>query len=50
MVSLTAGNLFVSSETEDGIGSTTYVVGGNAGAAIDAAVSSLLQDYVRPSL
>jgi hypothetical protein len=43
--SLTARNLFVSSETEDGIGSTTYVVGGNAGAAVDQAVQCLLSTY-----
>jgi uncharacterized phiE125 gp8 family phage protein len=43
--SLTARNLFVSQETEEGIGSTTYVVGGNAGAAIDQAVQALLSTY-----
>jgi hypothetical protein len=43
--SLSGRNLFVSSEAEDGIGSTSYVVGGNAGQAIDAAVNSLLSTY-----
>jgi hypothetical protein len=50
MRSLTTQNLFLSGDTVDGVGSKSYVVGGNAGAAIDAAVSSLMQDYVRPSL
>lgn len=38
-------NLFISNETEDGVGSTSYVVGGNAGQAIDNAVQSLLGEY-----
>jgi hypothetical protein len=43
--SLTARNLFISSTTTDGVGATSYVVGGNAGAAVDAAVASLLSTY-----
>ncbi|MCO5129745.1 MAG: hypothetical protein M9932_04175 [Xanthobacteraceae bacterium] len=43
--SMSERNLFVSQEAEDGIGSTNYVVGGNAGAAIDAAVKALLSTY-----
>jgi uncharacterized phiE125 gp8 family phage protein len=43
--SMTSRNLFVSNETEEGIGSTSYVVGGNAGAAIDATVDALLSPY-----
>src|ERR1044072_4424391 len=43
--SLSGRNLFVSAETEDGIGSTSYIVGTNAGQAIDAAVNSLLSTY-----
>lgn len=43
--SMSARNLFVSQEVEEGIGSTSYVVGGNAGAAINAAVNALLSTY-----
>jgi uncharacterized phiE125 gp8 family phage protein len=43
--SLTARNLFLSQDTVDGVGSKQYIVGGNAGAAIDAAVASLLSTY-----
>ena len=43
--SLTAQNLFLSSVTVDGIQTKSYVVGGNAAAAIDAAVCSLLSTY-----
>ncbi|MBN8960570.1 MAG: hypothetical protein J0H71_05515 [Rhizobiales bacterium] len=43
--SLTARNLFISSDTVEGVGSKSYVVGGNAGDAIDAAVSWLLSTY-----
>lgn len=43
--SISAQNLFISQETVDGVGSTQYIVGGNAGAAIDAAVRSLLSTY-----
>jgi hypothetical protein len=43
--SLAARNLFISSETVDGIGATTYVVGNGAGNAIDATVKALLEPY-----
>lgn len=43
--SLSARNLFVSQDVVEGVGSKSYVVGGNAGAAIDAAVASLLSTY-----
>lgn len=43
--SMSERNLFVSSETEDGIGSTSYVVGGNAGQAVDATVRALVSGY-----
>lgn len=43
--SMSERNLFVASETEDGIGSTTYVVGGNAGQAIEATVKALVSGY-----
>ncbi|WP_296741432.1 hypothetical protein [Mesorhizobium sp.] len=43
--SLSARNLFISQDTVDGVGSKQYIVGGNAGAAIDAAVASLLSTY-----
>ncbi|QUS39553.1 hypothetical protein RPMA_12430 [Tardiphaga alba] len=45
MRSMSAQNLFLSEEQVDGIGSKKYVVGGNAGAAIDATVSALLFQY-----
>jgi hypothetical protein len=41
--SLAARNLFISSETVDGIGAKTYVVGNGAGLAIDATVLALLE-------
>jgi len=43
--SLTAQNLFLSQDTVEGVGSKQYIVGGNAGAAVDSAVSSLLSTY-----
>lgn len=43
--SLTARNLFVSSTTTEGVGSTSYVVGSGAGQAIDAAVLALLGPF-----
>jgi uncharacterized phiE125 gp8 family phage protein len=43
--SLSAQNLFLSQDVVEGVGSQSYVVGGNAGAAIDAAVMSLLSTY-----
>jgi len=43
--SMSARNLFVSQDSVEGVGSKSYVVGGNAGAAIDAAVTSLLSTY-----
>jgi uncharacterized phiE125 gp8 family phage protein len=43
--SLSARNLFISTDTVEGVGSKSYVVGGNAGAAIDSAVSWLLSTY-----
>ena len=43
--SLTERNLFLSQDTVDGIGTKQYIVGGNAGAAIDAAVAALLSTY-----
>lgn len=43
--SLTAQNLFLSEDTVDGMGTRRYVVGGNAQAAIDAAVNALLSTY-----
>lgn len=43
--SLSARNLFLSQDTVDGVGSKYYVVGGNAAAAIDAAVNALLSPY-----
>lgn len=45
MRSMSAQNLFLSEEQVDGVGSKKYVVGGNAGAAIDATVSALLFQY-----
>lgn len=45
MRSMSAQNLFLSEEQVDGVMSKKYVVGGNAGAAIDAAVNSLLFQY-----
>lgn len=43
--SMSARNLFVSSETVEGVSSQNFVVGGNAQAAIDGAVKALLQGY-----
>lgn len=43
--SLSERNLFLSRDTVDGVGSKQYIVGGNAGAAIDAAVAVLLSTY-----
>jgi uncharacterized phiE125 gp8 family phage protein len=43
--SLTAQNLFLSSVAVEGIETRSFVVGGNAAAAIDAAVCSLLSTY-----
>jgi hypothetical protein len=47
---LTAQNLFISLESEEGVGETRYIVGTGSTDVIDAAVSSLMQDYVRVSL
>jgi uncharacterized phiE125 gp8 family phage protein len=44
--SLTAQNLFISSSTADGVGSTNYVVGEGAGKAIGGAISTLIETYV----
>jgi uncharacterized phiE125 gp8 family phage protein len=43
--SMSARNLFISQDSVEGVGSKSYVVGGNAGQAIDAAVASLLSTY-----
>jgi uncharacterized phiE125 gp8 family phage protein len=43
--SLSARNLFISSSTSDGVGTTQYVVGPNAAAAIDTTVSALLSPF-----
>lgn len=43
--SLSAQNLFISQDTTEGVGSKSYVVGGNAQAAIDGVVKSLLSGY-----
>jgi hypothetical protein len=43
--SLTERNLFLSQDTVDGVGTKQYIVGGNAGAAIDTAVAALLSTY-----
>lgn len=43
--SLMARNLFIASETVDGIGANTYVVGNNAGNAIDATVQNMLMPF-----
>lgn len=43
--SMSARNLFISTDTVDGVGSKQYVVGGNAGAAVDAAVAALTSPY-----
>lgn len=43
--SLSERNLFISQDTVDGVGSKQFIVGGNAGAAIDDAVAGLLSGY-----
>lgn len=43
--SLSERNLFISADTVDGVGSKQFVVGGNAAAAINAAVDALLSPY-----
>lgn len=43
--SLSERNLFISQDTVDGVGTKQFVVGGNAGAAIDDAVQGLLSGY-----
>lgn len=43
--SMSAQNLFLSGETVEGIGSKSFVVGGNAGAAVDNAVRTLISGY-----
>lgn len=48
--SLTARNLFMSLDSVTGVGEKRYIVGTGSTDVIDAAVSSLMQDYVRPSL
>lgn len=45
LCSLSAQNLFISSSTTDGVGSTTFVVGEGAGKAIDRSISSLIETY-----
>lgn len=49
--SLTVQNLFISSDTVDGIGAKQFVVGSGAGDVIDRAATELLRPYrIRPSL
>lgn len=43
--SMTERNLFISQESVEGVQSKSYVVGGNAGVAIDAVVSRMLSNY-----
>jgi hypothetical protein len=48
--SLTANNLFLSLDSVTGVGEKRYIVGSGSGDVISAAVSALMQDYIRPSL
>lgn len=48
--SLTAQNLFMSLENIPGVLERRFIVGSGAGSVLDAAISSLMQDYVRASL
>lgn len=43
--SVSAGNLFVSEDSVEGVGSKRYVVGTGAGDAIEMAVAELLENY-----
>lgn len=48
-LSMTARNLFLSQDKVEGVSSKSYVVGGNAGAVIDAAVAALISNYRVPA-
>lgn len=45
MRAMTERNLFISQESVDGVGIRQYIVGGNAGAAVDAVILRLLSNY-----
>lgn len=45
MRAMTERNLFISQDSVDGVGTKQYIVGGNAGAAVDAIVGRLLSNY-----